>query len=215
MQKQPKNKVNKQKIENKLPPSNDTKNAKVIDIDKKEEEMLKGQIHLENPIINDKNKNLNLNEEKKEQKGDKKDEKETEKKENENVGEEKKEVIKKEVIIKPRETYLKDKIQKSFSKSLISKVNKSLDNQMQKIKLDLKDNKILIRKNSNNLKKLIPNNENKIFLTSDENYKLKNKMKEIKELKDQEKLLQNKLSILLSNEKFLNEKDNLIFSKKS
>ena len=53
MQKQPKNKVNKQKIENKLPPSNDTKNAKVIDIDKKEEEMLKGQIHLENPIINE------------------------------------------------------------------------------------------------------------------------------------------------------------------
>ena len=214
MQKQPKNKVNKQKIENKLPPSNDTKNAKVIDIDKKEEEMLKGQIHLENPIINDKNTNRTPNEEKKGQKGDKKDEKETEKKEND-VGEEKKEVIKKEVIIKPRETYLKDKIQKSFSQSLISKVNKSLDNQMQNIKLDLKDNKILIRKNSNNLKKLIPNNENKIFLTSDENYKLKNKMKEIKELKDQEKLLQNKLSILLSNEKFLNEKDNLIFSKKS
>ena len=32
-------------------------------------------------------------------------------------------------------------------------------------------------------------------------------MKQIKELKDQEKLIKNKLSILLSKEKFLNEQD--------
>ena len=213
MNKSPKNKVNKQKIENKLPPSKDTKNEKIISIDKKEEEMLKGQIHEEKQVINEKNSNINSFENKKEnQKED-----ENGKNENKDLGEEKKQEIKKEIIVKPRETYLKDKIQKSFSQALISNVNKSLDNQMQNIKIDLKENKILIRKNSNNLKKLIPNNENKdkIFLTSDENYKLKNKMKQIKELKDQEKLLQNKLSIILSNEKFLNEKDTLNFSKKT
>ena len=209
MNKSPKNKVNKQKIENKLPPSKDSKNEKTISIDKKEEEMLKGQIHEEKQVINEKNSNINSFENKKEnQKED-----ENGKNENKDLGEEKKQEIKKEIIVKPRETYLKDKIQKSFSQALISNVNKSLDNQMKNIKIDLKENKILI----SNLKKLIPNNENKdkIFLTSDENYKLKNKMKQIKELKDQEKLLQNKLSIILSNEKFLNEKDTLNFSKKT
>ena len=40
-------------------------------------------------------------------------------------------------------------------------------------------------------------------------------MKQIKELKDQEEFLQNKLSVLLSNEKFLNEKEFYNFSKKS
>jgi hypothetical protein len=197
-------KENKNKIDkNKHPPNKETKNAKVIDIDKKEEEMLKGEIHKESPnpteneIIQNKDSNLtnnNQNNNEKENNDEKKEEI-------------KNEVIKKEVIIKPRMTYLKEKIKKNFSQSLISKVNKTLDNQIQNIKIDLKDNKVLIRNNTKNLKKLIPSEDRNINLTSDDNYKLKNKMRQIKELKDQEKILQNKLSILLSNEQFLNEKE--------
>ena len=210
MPKEPKdkntNKNAKEKIDNKKPPGS-TKNTKVIDIDKKEEEMLKGQIHVESHNINEQNSNPD----------------ETQKQENINNNNDNennneiKEKIKKEVIIKPRETYLKEKIHKNFSQSLISNINKSLDNQMTNIKTDIKDDKLLITKNIRNLNKLLPSSRttDNLILTSDENYQLKNKMKQIKELKDQEKFLQNKLSILLSNEKFLNEKEIYNFSKKT
>ena len=207
MSKEPKNKIknSKEKIDNKKPPGSE-KIAKVIDIDKKEEEMLKGQIHLESHNINEQNPNL--------------DEAKKDENINNNDNEknnEIKEQTKKEVITKPREIYLKEKIQKNFSKSLISNVNKSLDNQMTNIKTDIKDNKLLITKNIKNLNKLLPSSRttDNLILTSDENYQLKNKMKQIKELKDQEKFLQNKLSVLLSNEKFLNEKEFYNFSKKT
>ena len=188
-----KSKVSKNNIENKIPPTKEEKNAKVINIDNIEEVMLKGQIHEESHIIN--NNKLKIIEE---NKTDNKKEIESENNKK----------IKKEIIIKPRETYLKDKIQKNFSQTLISKVNKSLDSQIKNIKIDLKDDKVKITKNSKNLKKFFPSeSKDKIILTSDENYKLKNKMRQIKELKNQEKNIQNKLSILLSNEKFLNEKE--------
>ena len=207
MSKEPKNKIknSKEKIDNKKPPGSE-KIAKVIDINKKEEEMLKGQIHLESHNINE--QNPNLDEAKKDENINNND--------NENNNEIK-EHTKKEVITNPREIYLKEKIQKNFSKSLISNVNKSLDNQMTNIKTDIKDNKLLIKKNIKNLNKLLPSSRttDNLILTSDENYQLKNKMKQIKELKDQEKFLQNKLSVLLSNEKFLNEKEFYNFSKKS
>ena len=207
MSKEPKNKIknSKEKIDNKKPPGSE-KIAKVIDINKKEEEMLKGQIHLESHNIYE--QNPNLDEAKKEENINNND--------NENNSEVK-EKTKKEVITKPREIYLKEKIQKNFSKSLISNVNKSLDNQMTNIKTDIKDNKLLIKKNIKNLNKLLPSSRttDNLILTSDENYQLKNKMKQIKELKDQEKFLQNKLSVLLSNEKFLNEKEFYNFSKKT
>ena len=197
-------KENKNKIDkNKHPPNKETKNAKVIDIDKKEEEMLKGEIHKEspNPTENEINQNKDYNLTNNNQNNNEKEYNDEKKEEIKN------EVIKKEVIIKPRMTYLKEKIKKNFSQSLISKVNKTLDNQIQNIKIDLKDNKVLIKNNTKNLKKLIPSEDRNINLTSDDNYKLKNKMRQIKELKDQEKILQNKLSILLSNEQFLNEKE--------
>ena len=194
-----KKKVNKNTLEKKNLPIKTEKNAKVINIEQIEKEMLKEQIHDENEI-NQKSKNEN----KIENNNEKQNEKEKEKEENKELKHE----VKKEIIIKPRETYLKDKIQKKFSQTLISKVNKSLDNQIKNIKIDLKDDKVLIRKKSKNLKKLYsPENSDKVILTSDENYKLKNKMKQIKHLKDQEKSMKNKLSILLSNEKFLQEKE--------
>ena len=139
MSKEPKNKIknSKEKIDNKKPPGSE-KIAKVIDINKKEEEMLKGQIHLESHNINEQNPNLDEA---------KKDENINNDNDNEKNNEIK-EQTKKEVITKPREIYLKEKIQKNFSKSLISNVNKSLDNQMTNIKTDIKDNKLLIKKNS-------------------------------------------------------------------
>ena len=184
-------KENKNKIDkNKHPPNKETKNAKVIDIDKKEEEMLKGEIHKEspNPTENEINQNKDSNLTNNNQNNNEKENN------NEKKEEIKNEVIKKEVIIKPRMTYLKEKIKKNFSQSLISKVNKTLDNQIQNIKIDLKDDKVLIRNNTKNLKKLIPSEDRNINLTSDDNYKLKNKMRQIKELKDQE---------ILRNQKYL------------
>ena len=153
------NKTNQINVENKIPPPKEEKKAKIINIDNIEEVMLKGQLHEESHLIKD--KDINLNEE------NKTNDKNENNKENENNKN-----MKKEIIIKPRETYLKDKIQKNFNQTLISKVNKSLDNQIQNIKKDLKEDKVIIKNNSKNLKKLFPSeNKDKILLTSDENYK--------------------------------------------
>ena len=100
--------------------------------------MLKGQIHEEshNKTQEEKpNTNINVGIKKEKEENQKNNENEKTLEENSKNG------IK---IIKPRETYLKDKIKKCFSQSLISKINKSLDKQMQIIKLDLNENKLAI-----------------------------------------------------------------------
>ena len=179
------NKINK----NNALIKNKKKKVKIIDTNLIEKEMLKGQIH-EDPNINN---HQNLDEINK----------------NENDNNEIKEEAKKEIIIRPRENYLKDKLKKSFSQLLITTVNKTIDNKIKDIKNEIKSDKILVKSFSKNLKKLIPSKKNSYNsnLTSEENYILRNKYKEIKELKDQEKIMKNKLAKILSNEKFKKENE--------
>lgn len=183
------NKINKNNAFNK----NKKKKVKFIDTNLIEKEMLKGQAH-EDPNINSQQNlndiNININE--------------NEKNDNNEIKEE----TKKEIIIRPRENYLKDKIKKSFSQLLITTVNKTIDNKIKDIKNEIKNDKVLVKSNSKNLKKLIPSKKSyNINFISEENYILRNKYKEIKELKDQEKIMKNKLAKILSNEKFIKEKE--------
>ena len=181
------NKINK----NNALIKNKKKKVQFIDANFIEKEMLKGQIHVDPNI----NSQLNLNEINKI---------EDEKNDNNEIKEE----TKKEIIIRPRENYLKDKLKKSFSQLLITTVNKTIDNKIKDIKKEIKNDKVLVSSYSKNLKKLIPSK--KLYntnLTSEENYILRNKYKEIKELKEQEKIMKNKLAKILSNEKFIKEKE--------
>ena len=181
------NKINKNNALNK----NKKKKVKFIDNNLIENEMLKGQVH-EDPNINSQQNlnDININE--------------NEKNDNNEIKEE----TKKEIIIRPRENYLKDKIKKSFSQLLITTVNKTIDNKIKDIKNEIKNDKVLVKSNSKNLKKLIPSKKShNTNFNSEENYILRNKYKEIKELKDQEKIMKNKLAKILSNEKFIKEKE--------
>lgn len=181
------NKINK----NNALIKNKKKKVQFIDANFIEKEMLKGQVHVDPNI----NSQLNLNEINKI---------EDEKNDNNEIKEE----TKKEIIIRPRENYLKDKLKKSFSQLLITTVNKTIDNKIKDIKKEIKNDKVLVSSYSKNLKKLIPSK--KLYntnLTSEENYILRNKYKEIKELKEQEKIMKNKLAKILSNEKFIKEKE--------
>ena len=181
------NKINKNNAFNK----NKKKKVKFLDINLIEKEMLKGQVHEDPNINSQQNLNvININENEK------------------NDNNEFKEETKKEIIIRPRENYLKDKIKKSFSQLLITTVNKTIDNKIKDIKNEIKNDKVLVKSNSENLKKLIPSKKSyNTNFSSEENYILRNKYKEIKELKDQEKIMKNKLAKILSNEKFIKEKE--------
>ena len=181
------NKINKNNAFNK----NKKKKVKFLDTNLIEKEMLKGQVHEDPNINSQQNLNvININE--------------NEKNDNNEIKEE----TKKEIIIRPRENYLKDKIKKSFSQLLITTVNKTIDNKIKDIKNEIKNDKVLVKSNSENLKKLIPSKKSyNTNFSSEENYILRNKYKEIKELKDQEKIMKNKLAKILSNEKFIKEKE--------
>ena len=181
------NKINKNNAFNK----NKKKKVKFLDTNLIEKEMLKGQVHEDPNINSQQNLNvININE--------------NEKNDNNEIKEE----TKKEIIIRPRENYLKDKIKKSFSQLLITTVNKTIDNKIKDIKNEIKNDKVLVKSNSKNLKKLIPSKKShNTNFNSEENYILRNKYKEIKELKDQEKIMKNKLAKILSNEKFIKEKE--------
>ena len=181
------NKINKNNAFNK----NKKKKVKFLDTNLIEKEMLKGQVHEDPNINSQQNLNvININE--------------NEKNDNNEIKEE----TKKEIIIRPRENYLKDKIKKSFSQLLITTVNKTIDNKIKDIKNEIKNDKVLVKSNSKNLKKLIPSKKSyNTNFSSEENYILRNKYKEIKELKDQEKIMKNKLAKILSNEKFIKEKE--------
>ena len=187
------NKINKNNVLIK----NKKKKVKFLDANLIEKEMLKGQFHIGTNINSQKNLNeININENEKNDKNDNNDNNEI------------KEETKKEIIIRPRENYLKDKLKKSFSQLLITTVNKTIDSKIKDVKNEIKNDKVLVKSHSKNLKKLIPSkNSYNTNLTSEENYILRNKYKEIKELKEQEKIMKNKLAKILSNEKFIKEKE--------
>ena len=111
------------------------------------------------------------------------------------------------VEIKPRETYLKDKMMKmNYSAKLISTINKSLDNQVKTIHSEVMDNQVLITAISKNPQKF---NLQESLSSGDiqiaKNYESKTKLKTIKDLKEESEKIKNNLKQLLENEKIIKD----------
>lgn len=116
--------------------------------------------------------------------------------------------IEKEIVgIKPRETYLKDKMLKmNYSAKLISTINKSLDNQVKTIHSEIMDNQVLITavaRNKNNGLPSEPLSSGELPRTK--NFDTKSKLKTLKDLKDEEDKIKNNLKKLCENEKLIKD----------
>ena len=194
---------NTSKLENKNPPKKEKPEKDLITTEKKitnepiEKEMLKGQehnTHIEEVPKEEKNENENKEEiNDKEQENSQNDEKQEENQEQEVIQ------------VKPRESYLKEKIMKlNFNEKLISNINKSLDTEVQKIKEEIIDDQILITAVPKvfDIKKFErkPNPEleqKKIYEKS--NFKI------LKELKEEQDNLKKNLNKILENEKLIKD----------
>ena len=126
---------------------------------------------------------------------------------NENAKEEEK---KKMIEIKPRETYLKDKIGKmQFNNNVLSGINKGIGEKLSSVKKDIISKKVVLSKDApKDLEKYI----NKSFEASsnnnkDEIFNLKNKYKTIKELQKDKDILSRKLMQIVENENLLENKN--------
>ena len=189
-------KTNKSKEKEKtLRLTKDKLNEKVITNEPIEKEMLKGQEHKEEESKEEKNiqeTNSNIN--------------------NNNI-----EVSnlmplsprngKESIEIKPRETYLKEKMLKmNYSAKLLSSINKSLDTQVKNIHNEILDNQVLITGITKNMNKYIPpEQQNSIGTFLSNNFESKSKLKTIKELKEEEEKIKNNLKQLLENEKLIKD----------
>ena len=122
----------------------------------------------------------------------------------EESNEQKNESPKQVVVIKPRESYLKEKITKlNLNEKIVNNIQKNLGEQMENIKTEIKNESILITQVPKNINKYIQKKEPESARTPNEGYELKKKHKVIKELKEEQKLLKQKLYKIKENEQFL------------
>ena len=143
-------------------------------------------------ITNDQPKNLNEEQE-----------------QTENVQEEN---TKKMIEIKPRETYLKDKIDKmKYNNNLLSGINNGMDELLKSVKKDIFSKKVLLKDAPNNMEKYINKSFDIGSNNKEANYNLKNKYKTIKELKIEKDNLNKKLIQLIENENLIDNKNNSEF----
>ena len=165
---------------------------------KNEKEFLEGNKHKNEKDIKERNKDV-LSTEINEQSTE-------EKKESENV-EEEEEKKNKIIEIKPRETYLKDKIDKmQFNNKIISGINKGIDEQLKSVKNDIFSQKVLLKESPKDLDKYI--NKSYESMNKIDNSGNKNKYKAIKELKIEKDNLNRKLMQIIENENLLENKNN-------
>ena len=121
----------------------------------------------------------------------------------ENIEQPKEEVTKKQVIIKPRENYLQEKIAKmNPSKNLITNIQKELGD---KIKNVIKEENVLITEVPKDLKKLIPKDSDRKPKNLDQIYFNKKKLKEVKKMNDELNVLKKSLTQLEQNKKLLED----------
>jgi len=143
-------------------------------------------------ITNDQPKNLNEEQE-----------------QTENVQEEN---TKKMIEIKPRETYLKDKIDKmKYNNHLLSGINNGMDELLKSVKKDIFSKKVLLKDAPNNMEKYINKSFDIGSNNKEANYNLKNKYKTIKEIKIEKDNLNKKLIQLIENENLIDNKNNSEF----
>ena len=114
----------------------------------------------------------------------------------------------KQITVKPRETYLKEKMNKiNYSKNLISNIEKDMNSQIKDIKTEIEGNKVVINKETKDLGKIMENiklqREKKLVKYSEVDYNLKKKHKLLKELRDEQNLIKAKISKIEGNEALL------------
>ena len=113
----------------------------------------------------------------------------------------KEEIKKKQVIIKPRETYLQDKISKmNSSKSLMTNIQKELGDNIKKI---IKEENVIITEVPKDLKKIITKDLEKKSKNLDEVYLNKKKLKEVKQINNELNILKKSVSQLEQNKQLL------------
>ena len=124
------------------------------------------------------------------------------------VGEHKPEVVpteeKKLIIIKPRETYLQDKISKmNCGDKLMTSIKRGLSAKMDLIREDIKSEGILITEVPKNLEKLIP--KFKENASPDADYDLKQKYRNIKQLRLEQNFLKQQIIKIEQNVQLIKE----------
>ena len=124
--------------------------------------------------------------------------------EQKNIEEEKpKEIPKKEMLIKPRETYLQEKISKmNCNKNLMSNIRKELGD---KVKTVIKEDNVLITEVPKDLNKFMQKVDSKSGKNIFQNYFNKQKYKEVKKLNDELSILRKNYAQLDENEKLLQD----------
>ena len=111
---------------------------------------------------------------------------------------------KKMIEIKPRENYLKDKINKlNFNNIVLSGINRGIDEQLKSIKRDIISKKVLLKDTPKSVEKYINKSFELGSKINADNYNVKNKHKAIKELKIEKDNLNRKLVQLTENENLL------------
>ena len=123
---------------------------------------------------------------------------------------------KKVIKLKPRETHLKDKMNKmQFDESLLSGINKGIEGQLKSLKEDIMSNNVNVSATNN--KKFV--NKSFDYALSEnnkkDNFDVKKKYKEIYELKEEKDALNRKLMQIIENENLLENKNksNLLVEK--
>ena len=115
---------------------------------------------------------------------------------------------KKVIKLKPRETHLKDKMNKmQFDESLLSGINKGIEGQLKSLKEDIMSNNVNVSAMNN--KKFV--NKSFDYALSEnnkkDNFDVKKKYKEIYELKEEKDALNRKLMQIIENENLLENKN--------
>ena len=113
----------------------------------------------------------------------------------------------KKIILKPREIHLKEQMSKmNFDNTVLSGINKGIEVQLKSIKDEMLSKNVAFRNNQ----KII--NKSFDFSVGDslkkENFDIKKKFKEIKELKDEKDALNRKLMQIIENENLIDKKNN-------
>ena len=110
----------------------------------------------------------------------------------------------KQITVKPRETYLKEKISKiNFDSKLINNIQKDMTTQISDIKTQINDNKVIINDKTKDLNKIMKSakiaKEKNLVKYSDKEYLLRKKHKILKELREEQNNLKLKLNKIESN----------------
>jgi hypothetical protein len=95
----------------------------------------------------------------------------------------------KQISLKPRETYLKEKIEKiNNNKKLINNIQKDIKTQVNEIKTEISDNKVTINETTKDLNKLMERakimKEKNLVKYSDKEYHLRNQHKILSSLRE-------------------------------